>query len=244
MKLPDLRSMLESAAEAVPESDRSYLPDVVEEGRKRRRVRRATLAALLVIATATGSMLAVADRDSDEGVAVVAPSTTPTAAPTSSTTPETSTSIGPTGSSGPSGNTCTEADASRPLGAMPVARGVSQRFFLDPNAAWLDPAGSAAPAVSADTAWPKLTAGLRGGGRPQLLLGYYSAFAPSKGGVPENIHVLAWAVYIDDIALVPMGGPSPAPGTTTPPQPLCGFGVWYSVLDATTGQQLVIASHG
>jgi hypothetical protein len=152
---------------------------------------------------------------------------------------------------------CSEADLQRHIGTMPTPHAVSRRFVLDPNgAAWLDPSGNTAPTVSAREAWGELTTGSQrdsymtfGGGRPQLLLGYFTS--PSSGPGPKGFaHILSWVIYKTHTAVGPGDGPGPSPigpssaGVTTTPtilQPICSFGTAYSALDATTGNGLIVA---
>jgi hypothetical protein len=143
----------------------------------------------------------------------------------------------------------------RPVGAMPVPRTVTTRLALPvAGTAWLDPPGAARPAVTGARAWQDLTSGSQrdssvmfGGGRAQLLLGYFTA--PGSGPGPNGFqHVLAWVTYKQHVALSavadgmvigPTGG---GPTSSTAPAPVCAFGATYSALDATTGEGMLAAS--
>jgi hypothetical protein len=138
---------------------------------------------------------------------------------------------------------------------MPVPRTVATRLALPvAGMAWLDPPGNARPAVSGAQAWQALTSGSQrdstvmfGGGRAQLLLGYFTA--PGSGPGPHGFqHVLAWVIYEqhvarstlgDGMSIAPTGG---AATSATAPTPICAFGAAYSVLDATTGVGLLAAA--
>lgn len=229
MKLTELQELLDAAANAIPDPERSRLSDVVRTARRRRLGRRGltTIVASLAI-VATGIALEVRDRPSPTlGVGPLASTSTTAPSPSSTTRPE-----------------CTEADLRQPIGnGRPAPKGVTSQFFLRKNEAWLDPAGTAMPTVTAEEAWRKLTKNMAGGGRAQLLLGYYTSIFPIRNGAPEEVHVLAWVVFVEHIALPTPGGPFVLGTASTVPRPICGFGTAYTVLDATTGQQLVFASY-
>ena len=138
---------------------------------------------------------------------------------------------------------------------MPAPRIVTRRLVLPvAGTAWLDPPRTAAPTVTAARAWEELTSGserdsdvMFGGGRAQLLLGYFTS--PGSGPGPNGFqHVLAWVIYEQHVALPAQGdgmaiGPTDGGTTsTTVPAPVCSFGSTYAVLDATTGKGMLAAS--
>ena len=129
----------------------------------------------------------------------------------------------------------------RPLDpTMPVPQLITRRFVLEQHTTFLDPAGSATPAISAETAWQTMTRNAMGGGRAQLKLGYLTSVAPKAD------HLLAWVLELHHVASddTPGGVPPALGGVTgltapvTAPPPPCAFGGAYAVLDATTGREL------
>jgi hypothetical protein len=136
---------------------------------------------------------------------------------------------------------CTNADERR-SGSVPMPRPVriSKTRVYDHGNDRLDPPPpTARPAASANAIWSAAREYQTRIGSYELVLASYSALAPSRGGVPEFQHLLAWIVVVHHFPGVPGGGSRPLPGATTVPRPDCYFVTVLDVFDAHSGKRLL-----
>ena len=225
MALDDLRAALGDLAAQVDGAHEDALPAVQDRGRHRRRRRNgiitgATTTALVVV-VAAGIALAGHHQTPHDIATGPRPSTPPATAP-----PTTS-------------GVCTQADLSAgPSVPMPAPTRITATRGYRLVFARLDPPPAGVqPRVPAAQIWAASHGNTYRAARYELVLTSYSAFVPSKGGVPEFWHRLMWVVIGSHVPFSPEISRPFGGGTTVPP-PECYFGHQLFLFDANTGQQL------
>lgn len=229
MERDDLRAALDDLASQVAPLHEDASPAVRERGRQRRRRRNGVVTGLtsaaLIAVLFTG--IGIAGHRQTPRIATEGPPTTTTIG---TSTPPVTTEV------------CTEADASAYGGiSMPTPTRVTKTRVFKSVFARLDPPPvSVQPKVPASVAWAGTKSSTYRVATYEIVLGSYSAFVPSKGGVPENWHRLTWAVIGRHVPsfLHEGGGFTPESGVTTKPRPVCFFTTQLFLFDANTGQEL------
>lgn len=137
--------------------------------------------------------------------------------------------------SGPTG--CSQSDLGGPGLQMPAPRVITTQVVMKGGGGYgarLEPTPGAKPAVSAATAWLRMTHDnplrARSG---ELMLGRFRASVPFGPHGPQKYDVIAWVVQLHHLAYAYPPDPSRAA--------VCIFTDAYLVIDATTGADVLDA---
>jgi hypothetical protein len=111
------------------------------------------------------------------------------------------------------------------------------------------PAPDDVPTASPQQAWDHALIDRRSDARYEFVLARMSAEFPATMGpgtstTPVYTGVLAWAVVVHGVPIVPSGGPPLPAGVVRRPGPACFWADELDLTDATTGDRMFSATFG